>query len=113
MDWWSIVMAAATTLVVSGCDQDSGPAAPSTTATVRIVFMGSTVRRTDLPRFADACVDGVGMTHIHPSWRSFAAIPLQPVPPGRYEMTAKQRRHRPRVRCALPTPTVQAMRGRR
>ena len=25
------------------------------------------------------------MTHIHPSWRSFAAIPLQPVPPDRYE----------------------------
>ncbi len=87
MGWRSIVMAAATSLIVSGCDQDSGPSAPSTTATVRIVFMGSTVRRTDLPPFANACVDGVGMTHIHPSWRSFAAIPLQPVPPGRYEIS--------------------------
>src|SRR5262245_54039708 len=87
MGWRSIVMAAATFLIFSGCDQDGGPSAPSTAATVRIVFMGSTVRRTDLPPFADACVNGVGMTHIHPSWRGFAAIPLQPVPPGRYEIS--------------------------
>jgi hypothetical protein len=26
-------------------------------------------------------------THTHPSWRSFAAILLQPVPPDRYEIT--------------------------
>ena len=32
-------------------------------------------------------MNGVGATHIHPSWRSFATIPLQPVPPDRYEMT--------------------------
>jgi hypothetical protein len=87
MDRRSIVMIAATVLVASGCDQNSGPSSPSTTATVRIVFMGSTVRRTDLPVFADACVNGVGMTHIHPSWRGFAAIPLQPVPPSRYEIS--------------------------
>jgi hypothetical protein len=35
---------------------------------------------------AQGCVAGVGPTHIHPSWRSFAAIPLTPVPPGRYEI---------------------------
>jgi hypothetical protein len=29
----------------------------------------------------------VGATHIHASWRSFTAIPLQSVPPDRYEMT--------------------------
>jgi hypothetical protein len=29
---------------------------------------------------------GVGATHTHPSWRSFAAIPLQAVPPDRYEI---------------------------
>jgi hypothetical protein len=86
MDRRSIVIAAIV-LIVSGCDQDSGPSSPSTTATVRIVFMGSTVRRTNLPSFADACVNGVGMTHIHPSWRAFAAIPLQPVPPDRYEIS--------------------------
>jgi hypothetical protein len=55
-------------------------------ASVRIVFIGATARRSDLPASALACVSGVGPTHIHPSWRSFAAIPLQPVPPDRYEI---------------------------
>jgi hypothetical protein len=26
-------------------------------------------------------------THTHPSWRAFVGIPLQPVPPDRYEIT--------------------------
>lgn len=30
---------------------------------------------------------GVVATHAHPSWRNFAGIPLQPVPPDRYEIT--------------------------
>jgi hypothetical protein len=49
--------------------------------------MGATARRSDLPPSAQACVSGVGATHTHPSWRAFAAIPLQPVPPDRYEIT--------------------------
>ena len=57
------------------------------TATVRLVFMGSTTRRTNLPASAQACLNGVGATHTHPSWRSFAAIPLQSVPPDRYQIT--------------------------
>ena len=54
---------------------------------MRIVFQGSTVRRSDLPPSAQACVDGVGATHTHPSWRNFAGIPLQAAPPDRYEIT--------------------------
>ena len=38
-------------------------------------------------RSAQACVNGVGATHTHPSWRGFAGIPLQPVPPDRYEIS--------------------------
>lgn len=53
---------------------------------VRIVFLGSTTRRTDLPPSAQACVNGVGATHVHPSWRNFAGIALQPVPPDRYQI---------------------------
>jgi hypothetical protein len=60
--------------------------APSTLATVRVVLMGATARRSDLPPSAQACVDGVGATHIHPSWRNFAASPLQAFPPDRYEI---------------------------
>lgn len=51
------------------------------------MFLGATARRIDIPPAAQACVTGVGATHIHPSWRSFAAIPLQPVPPDRYEIS--------------------------
>jgi hypothetical protein len=61
--------------------------APSSLATVRVVLMGATARRTDLPPSAQACVDGVGATHIHPSWRNFATSPLQAFPPDRYEIS--------------------------
>jgi hypothetical protein len=73
------------------CKDASTPASPtpaaSTVATVRLVFLGATARRGDLPASAQACVNGVGATHTHPSWRQFAGIPLQPVPPDRYEIT--------------------------
>jgi hypothetical protein len=84
-----LALAAAVGLVTPGCgDGASSPDGPgSTPPAVRIVFVGSTVRRADLPPSAQPCVSGVGATHIHPSWRSFAGIPLQPVPPDRYEMT--------------------------
>ncbi len=75
-------------LVTLGCDdapsRSTGPSG-STTA-IRIVFVGPTARRSDLPASAQACIAGVGATHIHPSWRNFAGIPLQPVPPDRYEI---------------------------
>ena len=83
-------MVVAASFAVSGCDEPQGPSSPtpgSTLASIRIVFMGSTVQRSDLPASAAACASGVGVTHTHPSWRSFAAIPLQPVPPDRYEIS--------------------------
>ena len=75
-------------LATFGCE-DSSPttASGSTMATVRLVFMGATARRTNLPASAQACVNGVGATHTHPSWHSFAAIPLLAMPPDRYEIT--------------------------
>ena len=71
------------------CDEADSPSSPTpgSTTTVRFVFAGATARRSDLPAFAQPCVDGVGLTHIHPSWRSFAALPLQAVPPDRYEIS--------------------------
>ena len=82
-----IIIAALASLTLTACDDTPSSPTPSTTATVRIVFAGSTTRRSDLPASAQGCVSGVGATHIHPSWRSFAGIPLTPVPPDRYEMT--------------------------
>ena len=74
-------------LAMFGCE-DSSPTTPSgsTVLTVRLVFMGATARRTNLPASAQACVNCVGATHTHPSWHSFAGIPLQAVPPDRYEI---------------------------
>ena len=80
-------IAAVASLAVVGCDDDA-PISPSESAnTVRIVFVGSTTRRSDLPASAQGCASGVGVTHIHPSWRNFASIPLQAVPPDRYEFS--------------------------
>ena len=85
-------LAVAIMIATLGCGDSNmspspaGPPEPGT-ATVRIVFMGPTARRSDLPASALACVSGVGATHTHPSWRNFATIPLQPVPPDRYEIT--------------------------
>ena len=69
------------------CDDRSVSPTQSGAPTVRVVFVGSTTRRPDLPAAAQGCAGGVGQTHIHPSWRNFAGIPLQPVPPDRYEIT--------------------------
>jgi hypothetical protein len=85
----AVVVGAASTVML-GCNRSDGPSSPTlpgaTSATIRVVFVGSTTRRADLPPSAQECVHGVGLTHIHPSWRSFTAIPLQPVPPDRYEI---------------------------
>lgn len=72
---------------MSACGDDP-PTQPSTPglATVRIVFRGATALRSDLPASAQACVNGVGQTHTHPSWREFQAFALTPVPPDRYEI---------------------------
>lgn len=79
-------IAAIASLAFVACDEQPASPSPSTVLTLRIVFLGSTTRRSDLPASAQACAAGVGATHIHPSWRSFATVPLQPVPPDRYEI---------------------------
>jgi hypothetical protein len=80
-------IAVALTIAVSdGCAKSSMQPS-STNPTLRIVFRGPTARRADLPSSAQGCVDGVGVTHTHPGWRNFAAVPLTPVPPDRYEIT--------------------------
>ena len=72
--------------VASGACAGSS-SSPSIAPIVKMVFRGSTTRRADLPVSADGCIAGVGLTHTHPSWRAFAAIPMTPVPPDRYEIT--------------------------
>ncbi len=89
MDARAVVLASAVATLC--CNESRTPTSPapvsSTFATVRIVFLGATARRADLPASVQACVSGVGATHTHPSWRDFAGIPLQAVPPDRYEIS--------------------------
>jgi hypothetical protein len=84
-----VLLAGPIALLIISCGNDPprtmGPT--PTSGTVRLVFRGSTTRRSDLPASAAACVSGVGTTHAHPSWRNFATVPLSPVPPDRYEFT--------------------------
>jgi hypothetical protein len=80
-------MAAIASVTFVACGDPLASPDASTVATVRIVFLGSTTRRADLPASAQPCAAGVGSTHAHPSWRNFATVPLQPVPPDRYELT--------------------------
>ena len=83
------LLVAAMSFASTGCNDAPAAASPPESGgpNLRIVFLGSTARRSDLPPSAQACVGGVGATHIHPSWRGFAGIPLTPVPPDRYEIT--------------------------
>lgn len=85
----SLTFALIVPICSAACRRDPPrPAGPTpTVTTLRIVFRGPTARRTDLPASAQACVQGVGATHTHPSWRGFAGIPLMPVPPDRYDIT--------------------------
>ncbi|MBI1875192.1 MAG: hypothetical protein HYZ58_18215 [Acidobacteria bacterium] len=53
---------------------------------MRFVYRASTAPRSDLPATAQACVQGVGRTHIHPSWRGFNRIDMTPVGGDRWEM---------------------------
>ena len=89
MRGFNLVVVAMLSVTALGCEEDApaSPGPPGTTASVRIVFMGATARRSNLPASAQACVNGVGLTHIHPSWRDFGALALQPFPPDRYEVS--------------------------
>ena len=80
-----LCMAMAIVCATAGCTSSTTPSSPF--ASLRIVFRGSTTLRSDLPASAQACVSGVGVTHTHPSWRNFATVPLQSMPPDRYEIT--------------------------
>lgn len=89
---WAI---AAVFALLAGCAGYTSPTGPSggfappttATATVRFLYRAQTARRTDLPPTTQGCVQDVGTTHIHPSWRSFARIDMTPVGTDHWEIT--------------------------
>ena len=75
-------------VATAACGNGASPVSPvgTSAATVRFVYRASTSPRTDLPAVAQDCVRGVGRTHIHPSWRSFARIDMTPASADRWEI---------------------------
>lgn len=70
----------------AACDDERRPTEPTATiASVEIVYLAPT--RPMLPAAVDACVRGVGATHVHPSWRNFAAFTMRVAGPERFEST--------------------------
>ncbi len=71
-----------------GCSSGgSGPTNPPATATVTFVYFAATEVDPAVRQQFPGCVQGVGRTHIHPSWRSFARIDLTPRGADRWEIT--------------------------
>lgn len=76
-------------LSCAACDGNTGTlTAPSSgRATVVISYRSSTAPRTNLPASTQDCVIAVGPTHVHPSWRGFAAFPLRAAAADRWELS--------------------------
>ena len=84
----SALCAVLTAWGVSCVRGDNRPTGPSAThATVVISYRAPTARRTDLPALLQPCIDGAGATHMHPSWREFAGLPLRAVGSDRWELS--------------------------
>jgi hypothetical protein len=72
-----LILASIGWLAACGGGSPTGPTATAPTAsraTVVISYRASTRPRTDLPASAQACVTGVGETHVHASWRGYDAF---------------------------------------
>ncbi len=73
---------------VMGCgDGGASPTAPSTEATVAFDYRASTSVSPDLAPSTQTCVNGVGRTHIHPSWRDFNRVNMQAVGSDLWQIT--------------------------
>ena len=72
----SVGVIVATAVALTACN-DGGVTGPTARATVRFDYRASTTVSPDLPPSTQACVTGVGRTHIHPSWRNFDRIDMQ------------------------------------
>lgn len=81
------VLALASALL-AGCsgDGDSGPTAPRT-ATVQFVYLASTTVDPAVRAAFPNCVNGVGRTHIHPSWQGYRLVAFDAQPPDRFTLT--------------------------
>ena len=83
-----LLLAVGTAVAIIGCagDEPSGPVG-ATTATVRFVYRASTALDPVVAEGFPGCVQGVGQTHIHASWRNFARVGMQAAGADSWEIT--------------------------
>lgn len=73
-------------IAILGCAEEGALPRPApTTTTASIEYSAST--QPALPPSVQDCVRGVGATHVHPSWRGFAAVTIRIVGAERFELT--------------------------
>jgi hypothetical protein len=76
-------------LAASGiaCDSDDppDPIGPETTAVI-IAYVAPTMTDPDIAADFPVCVNGVGRTHVRPSWRSFQRFDLAPATDVRWQI---------------------------
>ena len=89
IQFWTGGLLVVTAAALTACnDSATSPTAPSAArATVRFDYRASTTVHPDLPPSTQACVNGVGRTHIHPSWRNFDRIEMQGVGTDLWQIT--------------------------
>ncbi|MBI4544235.1 MAG: hypothetical protein HY703_03470 [Gemmatimonadetes bacterium] len=76
-------------LLASGCQNDPGPAGAdgATTARVEIVYRAATTIDPAVAQQHASCVQGVGQTHLHPSWRDYRGINMTAQGAERWSIT--------------------------
>jgi hypothetical protein len=67
---------AAVLALACGADDDAAAARPGALATVAFEYRAATSTDPAVAAEFPACVEGVGRTHIHPSWRGFARVDM-------------------------------------
>lgn len=72
-------------LSVPACGDD--PTRPEDVAAVTFVYRAATTTDPAVAAAHPACVNGVGHTHIHPSWLGFARVDMTPAAADRWEIT--------------------------
>jgi hypothetical protein len=86
-----VALIAGLALPLTACDNepggDTGLGPGPSNATVEFVYVASTEIDPGVQNDFPGCVNGVGQTHIHPSWRNFSRIDMMPVGEDRWEIS--------------------------
>ena len=83
---YSIPYAVAALILACDADDPNGIGPGVSTVTVEFVYLASTTIDPAVQNAFPSCVSGVGVTHIHPSWRGFARVNMRAATSDRWEI---------------------------